>query len=91
MRTLIRRLRKLEERGAPQVLVEPGWLGLLRERRRRRAEAAGEPYIEQLRVPIDPALFANGRWPTWAEVLRSHRARRSSELRRPCPTPRNAG
>ena len=76
MRTLIRRLRKLEERAAPQSLVEPAWLGLLRERRRRRAAAAGEPYVEPLREPMDPFLFANGRWPSWAEVLRAHRARR---------------
>ena len=33
--------------------------------------------------PPIPALFANGRWPSWAEVLRSHRAQRHAELRRP--------
>jgi hypothetical protein len=66
MKTLLRRLRKLEEKAAPRAFIEPAWIGILRERRRRRAEAAGEPYVEPLlREPMDPVLFANGRWPSW--------------------------
>ena len=72
MRTLIRRLRKLEQKAAPRAFIEPGWVGVLRERRRRRAEAAGVAYVEPARLPMDAGLFANGRWPSWAEVLRSH-------------------
>ena len=83
MKAILQRLRKLEEKAAPRTFIEPGWVSVLRERRRRRAEAAGEGYVEPARVPTDPALFANGRWPSWAEVLRSHRAQRHAELRRP--------
>ena len=43
MRTISRRLRRLEERFTPQENEEVGRLvALLRERRRRRAEASGE-------------------------------------------------
>ena len=76
MKTIVRRLRKLEEKAASRAFIVAGWVSVLRERRRRRAEAAGVAYVEPVRVPIDPALFAKGRWPSWAEVLRSHRARR---------------
>ena len=45
MRTISRRLRRLEERFAPQENEEVGRLvTLLRERRRRRLEASGEPF-----------------------------------------------
>ena len=44
------------------------------ERLRRRL---GPAYQEP--PPLDPALYANGRRPTWAEVLRSARARRHAE------------
>lgn len=81
MKAIVWRLRKLEEKAAPRAFIEPGWVSVLRERRRRRAEAAGMAYVEPVRASIDPALFANGRWPGWAEVLRSHRARRHAELR----------
>jgi hypothetical protein len=44
MRTISRRLRRIEERFAPQENEEVGRLvTLLRERRRRRLEASGEP------------------------------------------------
>ena len=82
MKAILQRLRKLEEKAAPRAFIEPAWVGVLRERRRRRAEAAGVAYIEPARVPTDPALFDNGRWPTWEEVLRSHRARRCAKSRR---------
>jgi hypothetical protein len=42
-----RRLRRLEESFAPQENEEVRRLvALLRERRRRRAEASGEPFVE---------------------------------------------
>ncbi len=48
MKAIDRRLRWLEERLAPQENEEAGRLvALLRERRRRRAEASGEPFEER--------------------------------------------
>ena len=48
MRTISRRLRKLEDRFAPKENEEVRSLvTLLRERRRRRAEANGEPFDER--------------------------------------------
>jgi hypothetical protein len=76
MKTIIRRLRQLEEKAANQEIGGPNPVDVLRERRRRRAEASGVPYEEPMR---DPKLYENGRRPTWAEVLRSHRARRCAE------------
>jgi hypothetical protein len=47
MRTISRRLRRLEERFTPQENEEVGRLvALLLERRRRRLEASGEPFEE---------------------------------------------
>ena len=47
MKTVIRRLRRPEERFAPQVdLASQRAADLLRERRRRRLEASGEPFDE---------------------------------------------
>ena len=75
MRTIVRRLCQLEEKVNRQIAVL-GWVEVLRERQRRRAEAEGRPYEEPVR---DPKLYENGRRPTWAEVLRSHRARRCAD------------
>lgn len=47
MKTIIRRLRRLEEdRSSPERQEREGLAELLRERRRRRAEASGEPFEE---------------------------------------------
>jgi hypothetical protein len=49
MKAIDRRLRRLEERFAPPENEEVGRLvALLRERRRRRAEACGEPFEVRL-------------------------------------------
>ena len=74
MKTIIRRLRKLEEKVANHEIGCPSWVDVLRERRRRRLEAAGLPYEEP------PKLYENGKIPTWADVLRSHRAHRCAEI-----------
>jgi len=76
MKTVIRRLCRLEERVAPLVVVEPSWVAVMRERRRRRAEANGERYVER-----EPLVFEHGGYPNWAEVMRAHRARRCAEMR----------
>jgi hypothetical protein len=48
MKAIDRRLRRLQERFAPQENEEVGRLvALLRERRRRRLEASGEPFVEE--------------------------------------------
>ena len=75
MRTIVRRLCQLEEKVNREIAVA-GWVEVLRERRRRRFEASGLQYQEPVR---DPKFYENGRRPTWAEVLRSHRARRCAE------------
>jgi hypothetical protein len=71
MRTIFRRLQRLEEKVANHEIAGPNWVDILRERQRRRAEANGLPYEEPWR---DPTLYENGKRPTWAQVLRSHRA-----------------
>jgi hypothetical protein len=73
MKTIIRRLQKLEEKVANHEIGGPSCADILRERRRRRLEAMGLPYEEPSH---DPKLYENGNRPTWADVLRSHRARR---------------
>ena len=73
MKFINKRICLLEKRVANHEIGGPSAVEILRERRRRRAEASGLPYVER---PLDPALFADGRRPTWAEVLRSARARR---------------
>ena len=76
MKTIIRRLCRLEEKVATHEIGGPSWVDVLRERRRRRFEASGMPYEE--RAP-GPRLYEHGRRPTWAEILRSARARRGAE------------
>jgi hypothetical protein len=78
MKTIITRLRRLEERAAARFQV-PDWVPILVEKQRRRAEANGLVYQEPWR---DPELYANGRRPTWAQVLQSHQARRCRESER---------
>jgi hypothetical protein len=70
---ITKRLRRLENPVASGEVQGPSAADILRARRRRRLEAAGLPYEEPR---VDPAFYANGRRPTWAEVLRSARARR---------------
>ncbi len=72
MKTIIRRLCRLEENVATHEIGGPSWVDVLRERR-RRAEASGLPYVER---PREPLVFEHGRRPTCAEVLRAARARR---------------
>jgi hypothetical protein len=78
VKAIIARLRRLEEK-IPTEVVEPSWLGILRERRRRRAEAHGQPYEEPVRAPL---ILPKGIYPTWASILRAARARRCDESRR---------
>jgi hypothetical protein len=79
MTSLQRRIHKLEAPFAVHEVAEPSWVAVMRERQRRRAEAEGRPYVEPLRELL---VIANGRCPTWAEVMRAHRARRCAESRR---------
>jgi hypothetical protein len=76
MKTIIRRLCRLEEKVATHEIGGPSWVDVLRERRRRRFEASGMPYEE--RAP-EPLLYEHGKQVTWAEILRSARARRHAE------------
>ena len=77
MKIIDRRLRKLEQRVVPPC-VEPSWIAIMREGQRRRAEAEGRAYVEPVRVPL---VFEHGRHPSWADVMRAHRARRAAESR----------
>jgi hypothetical protein len=79
MKTIIRRLCRLEETLAPQAADEEVRIAnLLRERRRRRLEASGLPYEER---PVEPYPRTLGRRATWAEVLRERRALRTAQGR----------
>jgi hypothetical protein len=77
--TNLRRQPQARSTLAVREVVEPGWVAVMRERRRRRAEAEGRPHVEPLR---EPPVLANGSYPSWAEVMRAHRARRCAESRR---------
>jgi hypothetical protein len=76
MKLITRRIRLLKNRVASHEIGGPSPVEVLRERRRRRLEASGLPYEEPA---LDPLLIANGRRPTYAEILRSVRARRRAE------------
>jgi hypothetical protein len=73
MKLITKRLCRLEKRVANHEIGKPSAAEILRERRRRRAQVSGLPYGEH---QPDPALYADGRRPTWAEILRSARALR---------------
>jgi hypothetical protein len=73
MKFINKRICLLEKRVANHEIGGPSAVEILRERRRRRAEASGQQYVEH---QPDPALYANSRRPTCAEILRSARARR---------------
>jgi hypothetical protein len=73
MKALKRRIRRLEQRLAPQPASKgPSAVDILRERRRRRLEAAGQP-IEEL-APAQVASGA-GRPRSVVEILRQARNR----------------
>jgi hypothetical protein len=76
MKTIMRRLCRLEERVATHESCGPSPVEVLRERRRRRFAASGLTYVER---PREPLVFEHGRPPTCAEVLRVARARRHAE------------
>jgi hypothetical protein len=68
MKALKRRIRRLEQRLAPQPASKgPSAVDILRERRRRRLEAAGQPFEEPA-----PAQVAggSGRPRSVVEILR---------------------
>jgi hypothetical protein len=74
MRAVIRRLQRLEERLVPQVdLASQRVAGLLRERRRRRLEASGQPFEDSslTNLPTAPR-----RCLSVAETLRLRRRQR---------------
>jgi hypothetical protein len=71
MKAIDRRLRRLQDRFAPEENEEVGRLvGLLRERRRRRAEASGEPFEVR---PCAALTDDQNRPLSIADILRSGR------------------
>ena len=82
MKAFIRRLDKLERRLAPQTkagfFVSLSAATIIRERRRRRCEASGEPFEEMppLCVPLAP-----GKPLSIAETLRMGRLRANQQTR----------
>jgi len=73
MRSLVRRLTHLEERLVPEVDQRTAEAAqMLRERRRRRLEAEGKPFVATPPVPRLPS----GRCMSVAETLRHCRAQR---------------
>ena len=76
MKAIDRRLRRLQDRFAPEVRKEDFRLvKLLGERRRRRLEASGEPF--ELR-PCEPFIDDQNRPLSVADILRSGRRRIAS-------------
>jgi hypothetical protein len=68
MKTMIRRLRRIEARLAPKPDVASERAAeLIRERRRRRLEAAGQPYEE---LPWHTVALPPGRRLSIAETIR---------------------
>jgi hypothetical protein len=79
MRMILRRLTLLEARSMPRVdWASQQTADLLRERRRRRLEAAGLPFED--RQPRSP-LLNQGRLLSFAETLRLCRQERSRRQR----------
>jgi hypothetical protein len=75
MTTLQRRIRKLEAYVAAHEVVVPDWAVVMRERKRRRAEAEGRTYVAPEPVIVDDPN-------DWAQVMRACRARRVAEWER---------
>jgi hypothetical protein len=81
MKAIDRRLRRLQERFAPQENEEVRSLvTLLRERRRRRAEANGEPFDER---PSEWHIDDQNGPLSIADILRSGRRRVTAPNERP--------
>ena len=80
MKAVVRRLRQLERRLAPQTEApysrSLSLAMVIRERRRRRCEASGEPFEE---LPAPPMRVAPGRCLSCAETLRLARHRASEQ------------
>ena len=73
MKAVIRRLRRLEEKFVPQEDRESQRVAdLIRERRRRRFEASGQPFKDEPRAVAPPG---SGRRLSIAETLRRGRQR----------------
>jgi hypothetical protein len=74
MKAVIRRLHQLERRLAPQADAKSDeslrLAMLIRERRRRRCEANGEPFEE---LPLPSIAFVPGKHLSIADMLRSSR------------------
>jgi hypothetical protein len=83
MKAVIRRLHRLERRLAPHATAESDQslrvAIMIRERRRHRLEANGEPFEE---LPLQPVPHMSGRHLTIAETLRLGRQRLRAES--PC-------
>ncbi len=75
MTSLQRRIRKLEAYVAVHEVVVPDWAVVMRERKRRRAEAEGRTYVAPEPVIVDDPN-------DWAQVMRACRARRVAEWER---------
>jgi len=73
MKAIIRRLRRLEEVRVVREQEEgPSPVELMRERRRRRAEASGEPFEER---PFEWAIDDQNGSLSVADILRAGRMR----------------
>ena len=76
MKAILRRLDRIEQSLAPKPTAEDRRMAeladLIRERRRRRLEAAGLPFEELPQLPPD----YDGRRLSIAEILRARRAQR---------------
>ncbi len=78
MKTIDRRIRRLEDRFAPSANGDgPSIVETLRERRRRRAEREGRPYVP---IPHSVSAQSHSRM-TIAEVLRAGRAAEQQDRR----------
>ena len=71
MKAILTRIRRMEQRFVPTEDTESqGLAHVIRERRRRRCEANGEPFEE---MPPVPMPFTPGRRLSVAETLRMRR------------------
>jgi len=83
MKTVIRRLHRLENRFVPQPNRELLRLAdLLRERRRRRLEASGQPFHESppLLMPLGPFRYMSSAETMRLCLSRMRERRRQQEL-----------
>jgi len=74
MKAILRRVGRLEQRYVPKLdLASQSVADIIRERRRRRLEASGEPFEDW---PPASVCAAPGRHPSIAETIRLCRQRR---------------